>query len=437
MNKEEKKKKLIPPWFTIYNSLEDIKEQFGFTTKLGWTQKGITRSGSNNIVRTYIKKDEKISIRETIEPVFLVKDARIVLNTQFGLLTEKEKQEEINNRENWRLASEYSLSPKLYNYVYFKKQQDRCGNSQIFVCVISEGYSIDLETYYEDKSNYEYSPPPNGWKAAESTTGNGIYWYNKTSNESKFPEEKFRILSRNDKKIAGQLVKLLQKTSTIMKTICFDLKPANCVINIETYEVKLIDWDVDWCTQYNFINQKHDKSLAKLTGLLSTMFMANQFLKWVGWNIFAEYFAEKKYKSLLKESDSFYRRPLIPSLKTLYCSSLKVNHDTGYQLMAIHYQMDKIKPLFNNDNAPLKKEIKIPWQNNRKNSEPPTERLFKKKCDSIFDLFWERTLLLTENTKYVQVTVGGKKRGKRTKTRRRKTKRKKKTKRRRQFKDFY
>ena len=383
----------IKTWFPIEDNLDEIKRKTNYNSNHGWGLDS-ERNGSFNRVKTYVREGKgKISIRTSMKPVFYLGTNNVLYNTNLFLFNEKEKQGIINNKKNWHSASQHKISPELYYYGYYKGRKLKHlknGNffTEIHLCIISQGYDTDLDTYYNDLK--------------------------KTI--SRQPNREVRTLSDTDKYIADQLVQLLQKTTKEMGTICFDLKPANCVINIRTHEVKLIDWDEDWCRSYNFLTKK-DHSIAKLTGLLSIMFMANQFLRWSEWNIFAAYFAEKKYNSLLTEGDEFYRRHLIPSLKTLYCSSMETGSGSGNSIMALNYQLDDIKPLFYGEKS-LKGE----------RTDAKNRRLFKKKCDKIFELLWERTLLLKENVTYVSTMNGGKTKGKRgTKTKRRKGKRGKRT----------
>lgn len=391
-------------WIKPENSLNDIKKKLGFTTQNVWNEVVSQRSrGSFNEYKTYIKNYNplhKIGIRTSLKPIFLLGDGKI-FDTEGDDITEKEKMEAINTERNWRLASKHELSPHLYYYGYFKNGaknleiEDNNGNfknivvHKLYLCVISKGYNMDLSKYYKDNKNKEYVTPPIGWVERESKSNPGeYYWVNDATNETKHPEDKYRILSEEDIYIANQLIDLLQKTAVVMNVLCFDLKPANCVIDTNTNKVKLIDWDADWCISYDFLKpNKKDKSISKLTGLLSTMFMANQFLKWRNWNIFSKYFTEKKYRNLLKPQDSFYRRPLIPSLKTLYCSSMETGSGSGNIIMAIHYQKEAI----NNVLTALEVSDNFKW----------TAKTFKKKCDKIFNVLWDRARNITKNKKYM------------------------------------
>ena len=149
------------------------------------------------------------------------------------------------------------------------------------------------------------------------------------------------------------------------------------------------------------LKSKKDASLAKLSGLISTVFMANQFLKYSDWNIFQSYFAEKQYNNLMKKGDSFYRQPLLASLKTMFCSRMKANEDNAYETMTTHYQKDEINHIIGGDT-----------------------RNFKKNCDSIFDVLWRRCLLLIPGPTPALIQ-GGKKTKKRKKTKKKRKKSKK------------
>ena len=407
-------------WFPIKESLDTILTDEKITENHGWYKNNKQSSGSFNVVDTYTYGPEKRSVRYSLNPHYYIErtsDAEgrtLILGSNRMKYSPKMIKTHKNNEKNWRLASEHNLSPHLFYYGYYKNgttrltQRQPSGNSlervfdHIHLCIISEGYDMDLASFYSNGKNRKYATPPQGWTEIESQSNPGTYyWHNALTNKTKLIPDKFRILTDGDKIIADQLVKLLQKTSTIMNTVCFDLKSANSVINIrrdivsneKIYEVKLIDWDADWCVSYNMLKSKKDASLAKLSGLISTVFMANQFLKYSNWNIFQSYFAEKQYTNLMKKGDSFYRQPLLASLKTMFCSRMKADEDIAYETMTMHYQKDEINHIIRGDT-----------------------RNFKKKCNSIYDELWKRCLLLIHGPTPALIQ-GGKKTKKRKKKR--------------------
>ena len=377
-------------WFTPEESLNAIKNKLNITYRSGWERVGAPKSGTTNTVEIIIKNfnpKNRISIRTSKNPVYIINQETNDIYNNGEPVSEEEKNQALNNESNWNRASKHKLSPQLYFYGYYKTKTK--GNLvAVNLCVISKGYTSDLRTYFSDEKNMNFKDPPQGWVNKESRSNPGsFYWWNPATNETYSPEHTDRILSRTDIHIANQLINLLQKTAATMNVLCFDLKAANCVIDTSTYEVKLIDWDADWCIQYDFLkpktHNKKDKSIGKLSGLISVVFMANQFLKWNNWNIFAKYFSDETYKTLLTPTDAFYRRPLIPSLKTLFCSPMDTGDGkSGNQIMTMHYQES------------VAEEAGIDISN-------MNAKQFKKKCRNIFDVLWKRTKILTGEKKYV------------------------------------
>lgn len=391
-------------WFVPAESLNAIKNLVNITPENNWNKVGEPKSGSFNTVNFFVENvnpNNKKSIRTSTNPIYMIEPKTNTIYNEFGTpVTTKEKKEALRNKSNWEQASIHKLSPELFYYGYFKQTGLFKGINvyKIYLCVISEGFTSDLSSYYRNPENIVYKDPPQGWVKRVSTArhliphGLGIdrgelHWWNpQTATRIKI-EEKHRILSKTDIHIANQLINLLQKTAATMNVLCFDLKAANCVIDTSTYEVKLIDWDADWCIQYDFLKSKtynkKDKSIGKLSGLISAVFMANQFLKWNNWNIFAKYFSDETYKTLLTPTDAFYRRPLIPSLKTLFCSPMDNGEGkSGNQIMTMHYQKLVVEEAgmdISNMNA----------------------KQFKKKCRNIFDVLWKKTKILTGQKKYV------------------------------------
>ena len=207
----------------------------------------------------------------------------------------------------WYLAHEHNISPYLYYYGIYRKTEFKQKNPtasimakmlpaepyhSIYQVVISEGYDMNISDYYNKPKN-------DGYNDRQSIK-----------------------LSDTDKMIANQLMNLLDKLHSKIKVICFDIKPENCVINLDPFDVKLIDFDSDWC-QYNQILKKRGTDEQKqLIKFLSIMTLANHFLYYCNWNIFSDYLLDNKDKlNMLK-----------PSLLILFCD---LNNE--YEKISEHY----------------------------------------------------------------------------------------------------
>jgi len=276
-------------------------------------QCGFPASGSFNINCNYnTSEGNKLSFRYSKESFFYVtknqshpKGKNYSINVNPDILEGKSKKtflDELNkSKKNWLTASRLNLSPEVYFYGYIKIRLD----SQTYglhPVIISKAYDMDLSTYY--------------------LRGPG------KQNMSK------QQLQDNDESIASQLIYLLQELHTKMGLICYDIKPANSVIDIETKEVRLIDWDADWCQEYPFLKVKSDDRQDNNTAILSHILMANHFYT-MGRNIFCNYFQNNLH--------NIYGRNTIfekyGALEELFCRSLLTKSDSMsmYQFMSDHY----------------------------------------------------------------------------------------------------
>ena len=301
-----------------YTSISDILELqtpiYEFFTKSelihkyipsGYKQTSVN-SGTNNEVNTYTSQSgnkKKISIRIAYEPLFYMDDNGLITldvpqdTTQEIFITEMNQSD-----SNWINSSKAELSPEIYFHGYIRNEY----SSELYLAIISEGYDTDLYDYY---NNSEYQG----------------YW-----------DKQGDHLTGNDIDIANQLIDLLYKSHNMLKIICFDIKPGNCVINIDTNEVKLIDWDADWCNNYNhMLSSKGDISQTQNISILSQIIMANHFYigqqSGCGWNIFSDYFSNNLYGKYGEIGDQLEERR--PALEYLFCN-LK---GSSYILMAKHY----------------------------------------------------------------------------------------------------
>lgn len=259
-------------------------------------------SGSFNMVMTYITDDgEKIAIRTSKEFIF-ERGPFPFMELEINPLVLGDTHEDdflyevYQSKKNWINASNYDLCPKIYYFGYYKKQIQNTDRYELYFTIISKAYDTDLYSYYNNKKYTGYE--------------------NKQHN----------TLTAIDKDIALQLVDLLNKTSSKMKLICFDIKPQNCVINVTTNEVKLIDWDGDWCQNFsNILTATGADSQRDNINLINQIVMSNHFYTHCQWNIFAYYFNYKIGIQKLNEK--------IDALSVLFCKVPGVS----YQFMANHY----------------------------------------------------------------------------------------------------
>ena len=259
-------------------------------------------SGSFNIVMTYITDDaEKIAIRTSKQFIFErgpLPDIQLEINPLvLGDTYEDYFLEEVEqSKKNWINASNYDLCPKIYYFGYYKKQIQNTDRYELYFTIVSKAYDTDLHNYYNNEKYLGYQ------------------------------NKQYDTLAASDKDIAMQLVDLLNKTSSKLKLICFDIKPGNCVIDITTNEVKLIDWDGDWCQDFsNILKSTGADSQRNNINLINQIVMANHFYTHCQWNIFAYYFNYKIGRQNLLEKQN--------ALSELFCNLPHVS----YQLMANHY----------------------------------------------------------------------------------------------------
>jgi len=308
--------------------------------------KGNLTIGTFNSVKLYKRpassaSKERRVVRTAKNPSFYMiegKDEKYSYHKRWREMIplDKNKEKEMTqNHLNWCKASVYKLSPNLHFFGYFKDPSfnktfldgNKVKQTAIGVnlCIISEGYDQDLSSFY---------------------------------NFSKLIINKGR-----DEYIANQLVELLQKSAVEMGIICFDLKPSNCVINLQTNEVRLIDWDADWCFPYSYKNESREvqELNKKLSGLLSVIFMANQFITLTGLNIFHTYFNKDEYMKLF---DGISEDEMLVKIKEIYC---KTQREDNF-VMVRHYQMDTVSDLFKRGET--------------------YDDTFDEKCNEIFDLMW-------------------------------------------------
>jgi len=364
LNSGAELQKLIP---SIQSDFDEIVRE-SFPPELRKNINLITQitKGGNNDIFIYQSGDLTIVVRLSKYTSFQI--------TPFNHITVigKNKNHKINNlneaiqsKSNWERANSLGYTPKLYNYGYLENE------GHFYNYIICEKMESDLSDYYDT------GPGKDSISSGE--------------------------LSTTDHKIARQLVDLLYATTNNLGLICFDIKPANCMINYsdpDNIVVKLIDWDGDWCQDYSYITSKSD--LKDLISILSVIVMAAHFYVFLDWNIFYTYFSEPdSYGNFVKDNQV--------SLQNLFCDNLidSQGNKSKFDFFQKHY-----------------------FQIMDKDDNPAT-------CEDAFNLTFTRAHYLNRARKRlatrqpVGVTrVGGRKKTKKRKTNRKKTNRRKKNKKR-------
>ena len=252
-------------------------------------------------------------IRRYVEQLILVMDTYPDINKDYS---------------NWKNASDNEISPELFFYGFLIKKHSSSGYS-VHTIIISEAYDMSLFNFYTENKKWG-EPQHIGYQNRKQKTE----------------------LQDTDINIATQLIQLLTKLHNNSKLICFDIKPANFVINIinETkFDVKMIDLDMDWCHDYSpLLRQKGDNSPKELIKDLSVMMLANHFYYYLKWNIFQTYIKENQ-----KKFDEKYA-----ALYALFC---EVDSKTGivtklsrdYQSINTHYLYNNILERTGSNGLPL------------------------------------------------------------------------------------
>ena len=277
LNSGAELQKLIP---SIQSDFDEIVRE-SFPPELRKNINLITQitKGGNNDIYIYQSGDLTIVVRLSKYASFQI--------TPFNHITVlgKNKNHKINNlneaiqsKSNWERANSLGYTPKLYNYGYLENE------GHFYNYIICEKMESDLSDYYDT------GPGKDSISSGE--------------------------LSTTDHKIARQLVDLLYATTNNLGLICFDIKPANCMINYsdpDNIVVKLIDWDGDWCQDYSYIT--NNRTLKDPISILSVIIMAAHFYIFLDWNIFYTYFSNP-------DDYGNYVRDNKQSLKALFCDNL-------------------------------------------------------------------------------------------------------------------
>lgn len=167
-----------------------------------------------------------------------------------------------NTIQNNIRASTEAIAPQLY-FAGFVKKEVPSGLAFHFV-IISEAFDMTLHDYY---ANQKYKG-----------------YHNRKAN---LTSEKFTLFE-DDKFIRDSLVKLLDDTVYKLNIVCFDIKPGNCVINLnengEIGDIRLIDWDSNYCIHDE--NLKNNSIEQETIFCINLIFMSIHFLRYSNYNIF-------------------------------------------------------------------------------------------------------------------------------------------------------
>lgn len=250
-------------------------------------------SGTYNKVRFHKIKDTNstITYRESSSFIYQyfysnreTKELHNDLTMSFQILYDYElesnsgkKQEEYENINNFFnntiqnniRASKEAIAPHLYFAGFVKKEVDS-GVAFHFV-IISEAFDMTLYEYYDNK---KYK----GWKNRQANLISNI------------TDTKKIMLTQDDKFIRDSLFDLLEETVYKLNIVCFDIKPGNCVVNLddkgEMSDIRLIDWDSNYCIHdENLENNEEEQHNILWTNLI---FMSIHFLMYSKYNIFYE-----------------------------------------------------------------------------------------------------------------------------------------------------
>ncbi len=289
--------------FPNYNKYKNIKTDVG---------------ASNKVILLEDDNNDKIIFRTSLEPIFSIPDNLLNnrKNESDNNQTEIEKfiQSNLINKESdiWHNADYYNISPSLYYYGIYRKEElvsvksntsimhnmvPKVLTHNIYKIIVNEGFDMSISEYYNNKMH-------DGFKDKQSN-----------------------VLSEIDIIIAGQLINIFDTLHSKMKIICFDLKPANCVINLDPFDVKLIDLDGDWCHENAILKKKNIDGTKQIIKYLSIMLLANHFYYYCKWNIFSTYLNKNKKELISKK----------PTLKILFCGL-----NNGYKTISEYYMYDKI-----------------------------------------------------------------------------------------------
>jgi hypothetical protein len=153
-------------------------------------------------------------------------------------------------------ASNRAIAPQLYFAGFIKKEVS--DGLEFYFVIINETFTTNLHEYYRN-SNYKG-------------------YYDRLTNK----------LEDDDIFIRNSLFELLKNTVEKLNIICFDVKPGNCVLNLnekgEITNIRLIDWDANYCIHDRNLENNEDAQNTVFS--INLIFMSIHFLLYLDYNIF-------------------------------------------------------------------------------------------------------------------------------------------------------
>lgn len=422
-----------------YIQFHELEDFFSFRTLFSKDNLPIVSSGTNNFNLKY----KNYSIRIKKDPVYTV-NIRNSFSRIPIVIHNSDFYEEINRDEIiLRKASSLNIAPKLYKISsihlgvplinYFKFLYDNIYKDRSLFANYEEyqRYNrgiLELKEYYEKKwhhNNYNNKDCILRIQISESFDCDLYEFYEKKKNTNSF-KSKSKIINNmisidrtssnnnliddEDKIIAKQIVELFRKSIYDMQIICYDIKPLNTVIQKDEngrINVKLIDWDSDWCIDKNN-DISHVIEMSKKMGLYETnknvflfincIIMANHFFQYFDYNIL--------YNEIIQFIE---KTPTIDIsyVKSIFCKDNE--RRKNFFTMSNHYfkgsQYFQMRILIDDINR---------WDKRTKLGNTPNKiKENKDKCDEIFEILLKNSTKLTR--KHVEYTIPEYGRGKRIK----------------------
>lgn len=331
---ESRLSKLLPPPHEAHIPIGVVKSYDGLKRQLG--KSNVTGTGGAGSFNR-IEKFPDITIRSSIKPSKYAvqyddRDGKYTVFFKFPsnfrylppdirdkLLEDSHDQIEVDSQtnKNWILADLLSICPKIYFYGYFIK------NGYLHSVIVSKSYQYDLSEYYKKGPGKDTIQPG--------------------------------IISQSNTEIANQLITCLTKMARQMNLICFDIKPLNAVVNVDgdNVDVKLIDWDGDWCQDYSNMLKKKSSDTDQTDKIISliVLTMANLFISHIGCNIFYPIFVgqngnkgylEENQIVTLDENGNANWDVNFDALEALYCTLKDPDGKrNSFKPMANHYMFGK------------------------------------------------------------------------------------------------
>ena len=198
-----------------------------------------------------------------------------------------------HTKKNWTQASDLKIAPDVKFFGFYEKYAYNKSGTEIleihlFPYMISEAYKKNINEFYK----------------------------------LDFMKNAKHTFTAVDNIVAKQINDKLKIMNTEMFVTCFDIKPDNTVINyegdtidnIKNIDVRLIDWDADFCIGYsgkfNIENNKND--IFKNLHILNKILMANHFFCYIHKNIFYKQMSQQKQNQELMSKQK--------QLEQLFCN---------------------------------------------------------------------------------------------------------------------